>query len=294
MRLLFNAVAGGLAHLPRRAALRLGRGLGTFFGAVIRYRRAAAADALRRSLPELSAGARRRLVDAMYRSLFANGVEVLRLAGGAPDNPLELVTFEGEEHVRAARQRGRGVLILTAHLGNFELLAMFAARRGYPLTIVTKQFKSPVINALWNRVRGKHGVQVVYSHHALRACLKALQHDGLLGFILDQNRPRGQGVFVTFFGRPACTTPGLAFLAAVTQAPVVPAFIHRTAGDRHHLRVLPALEPPPDRSEESLRRATQQYTTLIEQEIRRYPDQWFWVHRRWKTQPEPGDVVAAP
>jgi KDO2-lipid IV(A) lauroyltransferase len=128
----------------------------------------------------------------------------------------------------------------------------------------------------------------------MRACLKALKGNGLLGFILDQNRPHDQGIFVTFFNQPASTTPGLAFISAVTQAPVVPVFIHRTPDDRHHVRVLPAIEPPADRGEDSLRSATQHYTTIIEQEVRRHPDQWTWVHRRWKTRPKPGDKIATP
>ena len=293
LRLLIKTVTGGLARLSRPAALRLGRRLGWVYGALIRHHRADALAALRHSLPERTAPECRRLLDAVYRNLAVNYVEVLRLAGGADDDLRQLVTFEGEEIVQAALRRGQGALVLTAHLGNFDLLAMFSAQRGYPLTIVSKEIKNPVINDLWMRLRERYGVKIVRSHNSLRGCLRALKNDGLLGFILDQNRPRGQGVFVTFFGRPACTTPGLAFISAVARAPVIPAFIHRTADDRHHLRILPAIEPPADRGAGSLLRATQQYTTVIEQEIRRHPDQWIWMHRRWKTQPEPGDVVAA-
>ena len=292
--LLIQAFVRGLARLSRPAALRLGRAAGWVFGSVLRHHRADALAALRRSLPERTDDERRRLLDAVYRNLAVNYVEILRLAGGAPDDLEQLVTFEGEEIIRDALRRGQGVLVLTAHLGNFDLLAMFSAQRGYPLTIVSKEIKNRTVNRLWMRLRERYGVKIVLSHNSLRACLKALKNDGLLGFILDQNRPHDQGVFVTFFGRPACTTPGLAFISAVARAPVVPAFIHRTADGRHHLRVYPALDPPPDRGIDSLRRATQQYTTIIEQEIRRHPEEWTWIHRRWKTQPEPGDIIATP
>lgn len=294
LSLILNAITGGLARLSRPAALRLGRGLGWIYGSVIRHRRSDALAALRSSLPERSENERQRILDAMYRNFAINYVEVLRLAGGADNDLRQLVTIEGEEIVQAVLRRGKGALMLTAHLGNFDLLAMFSAQRGYPLTIISKEIKNPAVNGLWMCLRERYGIKIVLSHNSMRGCFKALKGDGVLGFILDQNRPHDQGVFVTFFGRPACTTPGLAFISAVTQAPVVPVFIHRTADGRHHLRALPAIEPPADRGEDNLRRATQQYTTIIEQEVRRHPDQWIWIHRRWKTQPKPGDKISTP
>lgn len=292
--LIVNAITGGLARLSRPAALRLARGLGWIYGSLIRHRRSYALATLRRTLPERSENERRRILDAMYRNFAINYIEVLRLAGGADDDLRQLVTIEGEEIVQAALRRGKGALILTAHLGNFDLLAMFTAQRGYPLTIISKEIKNLAISGMWMDLRERYGVKIVLSHDSMRGCLKALKANGLLGFVLDQNRPHDQGVFVTFFGRPACTTPGMAFISALTQAPVVPVFIHRTADGQHHLRVLPAIEPPADRGEDNLRRATQRYTTIIEEEVRRHPDQWIWIHRRWKTQPKPGDKIATP
>jgi KDO2-lipid IV(A) lauroyltransferase len=291
---VLNVITRGLGRLSRPAALRLGHGLGWIYGSVIRHRRSDALAALRRSLLECSENEQQRILSAMYRNFAINYVEILRLAGGADDDLRQFVAIEGEEIVQDVLRRGKGALVLTAHLGNFDLLAMFTAQRGYPLTIISKEIKNPALNDLWMRLRERYGVKIVLSHDSMRGCLKALKSNELLGFILDQNRPHGQGVFVTFFGRPACTTPGLAFISAVTQAPVVPVFIHRTADGRHHVRVLPAIEPPVDRGEDSLRRATQQYTTIIEQEVSRHPDQWTWIHRRWKTQPKPGDKIATP
>ena len=291
---ILNAITRSLGRLSRPAALRLGRGLGWIYGSVIRHRRSVALAALSRSLPDCSESERQCILKAMYRNFAVNYVEILRLAGGADDDLRQLITSEGEETVQDVLRRGKGALVLTAHLGNFDLLAMFTAQLGYPLTIISKEIKNPALNGLWMRLRERYGVKIVLSHNSMRACLKALKGNGLLGFILDQNRPHDQGIFVTFFNQPASTTPGLAFISAVTQAPVIPAFIHRTPDDRHHVRILPAIEPPADRGEESLRSATQQYTTIIEQEVRRHPDQWTWVHRRWKTRPKPGDKIATP
>jgi len=294
LRVLIVWITRGLAGMSRPAALRVGRFLGWVFGSVVRHHRADGLDALRRSLPDVPEPERRKLLDAAYRNAAVNYVEVLRLAGGANDDLDQLITFEGAEHIGAALERGKGAVVLTGHIGNFDLLAMYAAQRGYPLTVVSKEIRNPAVNDLWMRLRERFGVKIVLSHDSLRACLKALKGDGLLGFVLDQNRPHDQGVFVTFFGRPACTTPGLAFISAAAQAPVLPAFIHRAADGRHVLRVLPHIEPPPDRGDDTLRQATQTYASVIEAEIRRHPDQWIWMHRRWKTQPRPGDVVATP
>jgi KDO2-lipid IV(A) lauroyltransferase len=106
--------------------------------------------------------------------------------------------------------------------------------------------------------------------------------------MLDQNMTRTEGVFVDFFGRPACTTPGLAYLAAQSQAPVVPIFLLRNPDHRHTFRVLPVIDPPPDRQPDTMREYTQRYTAVLEGVIREHPDQWIWIHRRWRTQPASG------
>ena len=131
----------------------------------------------------------------------------------------------------------------------------------------------------------KAGVNGIPSHNAYRASVRALRNHELVGFMMDQNRPNPQGVYVDFFGRKASTTPGLAFMAAQTGAPVVPVFMRRTPAGRHVLEVRPILEPPPDRKEETLRAFTAACTKIIEAEIRRHPAQWLWLHKRWKSRP---------
>ncbi|MCX7007472.1 MAG: lysophospholipid acyltransferase family protein [Kiritimatiellaeota bacterium] len=291
---LVKVISRRLARLSRPALLRWGAGLGWFFGRVIRFRRAEALAALRRSLPELSPVAAIATLDGMYRNLVLNLLEVLRMYGGATEEPETLMTIEGEDIVKAALARGRGAMILTAHLGNFDMLAMFAAHRHYPLTIVSKKLKNVAVNQIWSSLRERFGVNILFVHNAARGCLKALRTNGLVGFLLDQNRPLYQGVFVQFFGRPASTSPGLAVLAAQAQAPVIPIFISRRPDGTHHLQILPEIAPPPDREPATILRYTQIYTTVIERAIRQHPDQWTWIHRRWKNQPLPGDAIATP
>ncbi len=289
-----NVLARGLARLSRPASLRLGARLGWFSGHVVRYRRATALAALRRSLPELSEAEVLATLDGMYRNLATNLVEILRAEGGVEDQPADFFSYDGEERIAAALARGHGALILLAHYGSWELLAMFAAQRGYKLHIVAKKFKNVAVNRLWNRLRERYGIKVIYAHNAARPVLRALRENALIGFMLDQHRPRALGKFVTFFGRPANTSTGLAILSSQAQAPVIPAFIIRRADGGHQIRVLPLIEPPPDREPATVLRYTQRYTTIIENEIRAQPAEWLWIHRRWKTQPQPGDTVATP
>jgi KDO2-lipid IV(A) lauroyltransferase len=278
-------IARKLARLPRPALLRWGARVGWFYGHVVRHRRAEALAALRRSLPELAPAKALNALDGMYRNLATNILEVLRADGGAEDHNAGLFNVEGEAVVQSALARGRGALILMAHYGSWEMLAAHAAHRGYKLHIVAKKFKNDAVDRLWNRLRERYGVSVIYSHNAARPVLRALRENALVGFMLDQHRPPDQGVFVDFFGRPASTSPGLAILSSQARAPVIPVFIRRRADGGHHIRALPLIEPPPDREPATVLRYTQRYTTLLENEIRAAPDQWIWIHRRWKAQP---------
>lgn len=285
---LLHFITALTARLPLSAALKIGAGLGWIYGSLVRYRRREARAALRRSFPEKDDRFFRATINGMYRNLGMNLIEMLRLAGGPLEEFNARIAVEGRANVDQALQRGKGVLILTAHFGNWDVLGMFTVRRGYPLTIISKDLKSKTINKLWMALREKIGVKIIPAHNAIRASLRALRQNELLGFILDQNRPREHGLFVDFFGRPACTSPGLAIIAAQAQAPVVPVFIHRTPEGNHLMQILPIIEPPPDRAPETIHQATQAYTRIIENQIRQHPDQWIWLHRRWKTQPLAG------
>ena len=291
---LLRGISSGLARLSRPASLRLGARLGWLFGRLVRFRRASALAALRRSLPELSETEVLATLDGMYRNLATNLVEILRAEGGVEDQPADFFSYDGEERITTVLARGHGALILMAHYGSWELLAMFAAQRGYKLHIVAKKFKYGAVDQLWNRLRQRYGIKVIYAHNAARPVLRALRENAMVGFMLDQHRPRALGEFVTFFGQPACTSTGLAILSSQSQAPVVPVFIRRRPEGGHHIRVLPEIAPPPDREPATALRYTQRYTTILENEIRAHPAEWIWIHRRWKTRPQPGEIVATP
>ncbi len=286
LRFLLHILGVVVGYLPLPLSDALGSMFGLLMGRVIRFRRVEVLDTLSRCLPERSDTECRRIADDMYANFGLNLVETLRLAYGRPDPLLAKVRVLDREIVEEALANEKGVLILTAHLGNWEMLAVAATREGFPSSIVVKEIKGVAINDLIVRMRERFGTGLVPQRNAYRQCLRVLKKNQLLGFMLDQNMIRDEGVFVDFFGKPACTTPGLAHLAAHSGAVVVPAFAVRREADRGlDIQVLPPLPAPADRSPEAIQEATQLYTGAVEDMIRRYPGQWNWIHRRWRTRP---------
>ena len=286
MLALLKFIAWWMARLPLGLVLRKGRCWGALFNAFgVRQRRRADAH-LALCFPEKSPAERRTIRRRMFANLGMNAGEILRWMGGAGAELDRRVKVDGLEHLEGARALGRGVVVLTAHVGNWDLMGLWAASR-FPLTIISKEIRNAVVNRFWMEKRAAAGLHIVLARRSYRDCLAALKKGGVLGFILDQNMIRTEGIFVRFFGRPACTTPGLAMLAAHARAPIVPVFMVRDTDTTHRLLIMPALEPPPDRTPEALAATTQACTDLIERVVREHPDQWIWMHRRWRTQPLP-------
>lgn len=273
-----------LALLSYPALQRLGRALGWFMGSVARVRRGQVMDTLARCFPEKSGAERRAIADGMYRHLATMTLECLRFSDARGSEFQRWVDIEGAEHAEAALARGRGVLVLMGHLGNWELMGLAVANRWSPVNAVVRPQHNRAFDAYWRASRERMGVRLLPHLHAFRDCLKALARQEPVAIIVDQNMRKHRGIFVDFFGRPACTTPGLAYLAAQSQAPVVPAYMVRGTDGRHTLHLLPPLDPPPDRQPETIHSATQAYTKIWEEIVRRHPDQWLWLHKRWRTQ----------
>ncbi len=272
-------------RLSPSQALAAGRRLGWFYGSVIRYHRKDALEALRRAFPEKKESERRSLLQSMYRNLGINLVEEFRLQHIPEELLKKSISWEGESIAHDVLAAGKGMIVLSAHLGNWDILCTLAPRFNYPTTIITKNIKNKALNRFWMEARSRFGLQFVPAHNSYRLCLAALRRNEIIGFILDQNMIRTEGIFVDFFGKPACTTPGLAFMSAQSGAPVVPVFITRQQDGTHRVRLLPAIAPPPDRKPETIQQYTQLYTKVIEDNVREHPDQWIWIHRRWRTQP---------
>lgn len=296
MRDLLESIAGWsllrfLGALPRPVALAVAAALAQLLhGATPRFRRIADRN-LRMALPELSAAERRAITRGVYRSLGRLLAECARFPRLDSENIRKIVAYDGLEHYQAAVARGRGVLFLTAHLGPWELGAFAHALYGYPIHILYRPLDNARLNRLVNRYRTLSGNQLLDKRDAARGLIAALSRNETVGILADQNTSLEEGVFVNFFGTPASTTAGIARVALHTGAAVVPAFCVWDAPTRRY-RI--QFDPPlaftmsGDR-ERDVHAATQQMASIIEKYIRRYPDQWLWIHRRWKTRP-PGET----
>jgi KDO2-lipid IV(A) lauroyltransferase len=277
-----------VARLPVPLAAWIGRRLGDLGYVVLARRRRLALANLATAFPAMPSRARRQVARRSFQHLgmvLAEGCFVL-------GRPLEQVTgqiaIEGLAHVREVFERHGRALILTAHLGNWELLTLAPALTGYPLTVVARALDSAAADAWADRLRRTAGVEVVDKRAALRPVLAALKAGRLVGILLDQNTARREGVFVPFFGRLASTSRAMAVLALRTRTPVVPAFARRVAPGRHVIAVGPPLVLPEGTDEAAILELTARCTSVIEAAVRATPEQWLWAHDRWRTRP-PGE-----
>jgi KDO2-lipid IV(A) lauroyltransferase len=265
----------------------LGGRIGDIGYLILRRRRHVALDNLRHAFPELSPAARRRLGRRSYRHLGQLFVELCALLTRPVDRFLERVTVEGREHLdRVMMGHGRA-LVLTAHLGNWEVLTAAHLLTAYRLAVVVRPLDSLWLNPLAERLRRRAGVELIDKRRALRPVLSALAQGRLVGILLDQNASRREGVFVPFFGRLASTSRSMAVLALRTGVPVIPIFARRETAGRHRVIIHPPLEPATtNEREEAIVELTARCTAVIEAAIREVPEQWLWMHSRWRTRPE--------
>jgi KDO2-lipid IV(A) lauroyltransferase len=210
-------------------------------------------------------------------------------------NIKQLVVIDGAENFAAARQRGSGVLFLTGHMSAWELAPFAHALYGHPLHFLVRPIKNRRVDALINRYRCLSGNQPIDKNRAARATLKVLADAGTVGILADHNTSLDEGVFVDFFGLAACTTSGLARIALRTDAAVVPGFLSWDERSRkYRLQFGPAVELVRSGDEdEDVRANTQRFTRIIEDYVRAHPEQWVWIHKRWKTRP-PGENSVYP
>jgi KDO2-lipid IV(A) lauroyltransferase len=284
--LLLRAIACAARALPERLMGPLTRALGVVAFDLVRYRRPEILSNLGLAFPALDRPARTRLGREVSAHLVRTLLEFLRIPRYREEGLSRRVRIDGLEHLRAAHAAGRGALILSGHLGSFEL-AVAAAAREVPIAVVVKRFP-PAVDAFVRAIREGSGLTVLPADGGARPILRALRDNKVVVFVLDQNAPRRIGVFVDFFGVPASTMRGLATLALASGAPVIPAFAHRTDSGDHVLAIDPPLELArgPDRDATVLAH-TARFTALVEAAIRRHPPQWFWSHRRYRTRPRP-------
>jgi len=283
---LTDIILAGFRVIPTPLRKALFIGISRMFHHLIPRQRLIATYNLRRAFPEKSEAEILGIVQNVYRNMGIVAAEFFDIPRLTKENIAAQVEAEGVENCEKALAKGRGLLLFSAHFGNWELEAAAAALLIKPAVVIYRPLDSPLLDHLILRVRSATGNIPLAKDHAMRPMLRTLKQNGILGILIDQNMAWYEGVFVDYFGRPACTTDGLALLALHTEAPVLPAYMVRLADGRYRLVFGPEVEVirTGDRDADVLTN-TQRFTKVIEQIVRRYPDQWLWVHQRWKTQP---------
>jgi Kdo2-lipid IVA lauroyltransferase/acyltransferase len=274
--------------LPRPLARAKGICLGLLVYLLHRRLRRVGMRNLALAFPQMSHGERRRILRNEFVSLGRQLAEVCLFPRYTRENVSQVVVYDGFENYERAFARGKGVLFLTAHLGAWELSAFAHSLQGHPLWIVMRSLDNPLVDRLIQGYRTMHGNRTVDKDDFVRGLLAAMHAGEVVGILMDTNMTPPQGVFVDFFGIPAYTASGLARIALRTGAAVVPGFTVWNAQLRKYtLRFEPALEliRTGDNEKDTVAN-TAKFTKIIEDYVRRYPDQWLWVHRRWKTRPE--------
>ena len=244
------------------------------------------------AFPEKSQHERARILRGVFTSFGRQLAEVCLFPKYARENVSEVVVYDGFENFERALARGKGVLFLTAHLGGWELSAFAHSLYGHPLHVVMRPLDNVYLDRLTRRYRTMHGNQMIDKDDNVRGLLSAMKAGETVGILMDTNMTPPQGVFVDFFGIPACTASGMARIAMRTDAAVVPGFtIWDPELQKYRLRFDLALDLVRTGNDDAdIIANTARFTKVIEDYVRRYPDQWLWVHRRWKTRPpgEPG------
>ena len=276
------AVVKTLEWVPLPLAHRLARGYTRLLDRALPRLRRVAYRNLSLALPELGAARHAEIADGMFRSIARVLVTFAKFPMIRRDNVAQWIRCEGGEYLEDALRQGRGVLFATAHLGNWELSAYAHALLAAPIDVVVRPLDNPLIDAMVERRRGLSGNRMIGKREYARSILKALAANQAVGILVDQNSATDAGVFVDFFGLKACAGVGFAKLAARSGAAVIPGFaVWEESEHRYVLRFRPPVAMTGDAAYD-----TQAVQSALEQAIREHPDQWLWMHRRWKTRPE--------
>jgi Kdo2-lipid IVA lauroyltransferase/acyltransferase len=277
-----------IARLPRRSMLAVGRWLGTLWGELDRRHVAIAAANLRRSFPHWDEARAWRTARAVYRHFGAAMIDLLWLDARSGEEVRALVEVQGREHVEAAMAQGKGALLVTGHIGNWELHGLAHGDLFGPIGVIARPLDNPALDRRLCALRARGGNTVIFKQKALATVIRLLREGRGVAVLIDQNVQEKDGIFVEFFGRPAATTTVAAALGLKTGCALVPTHTVLLPDGRYRLVYEPpvALEPTGDRGAD-IAALTQALTRRIESWVGETPEQWLWLHRRWKTQPPP-------
>jgi len=288
--LLARSVLASLGTVPVSLATGVGRAMGFIAYASARNLRRTGKRNLELAFPEKSEFERRKILRSCFASLGRQLGFFSQFSNAAPSSLLELIDLEGLEHLEAARAQGRGVILFTGHLGAWELTSLALSLRDHPLSFLVRRIDNPRVEQLVDARRTRFGNRTLDKLSAARSMVRILRSGEVLGLLLDLNTLPEEAIFVDFFGIPASTGFMVAKLALRTEAPIIPIF---APWEEKRKKFVVRVEAPVSiectgNEDEDVRQLTAKLSLIVENQIRSYPDQWLWIHKRWKTRP-PGE-----
>jgi KDO2-lipid IV(A) lauroyltransferase len=289
--LLVRGLIGVVRFMPDRLVRACGTALGLTFYAVDGVHRRIAERNLARAFPLRTASERKAIARAAFAHFGRLLFELLKFSTLSPARMLARVEIDGEDRSRLAYARGKGVLFVTGHFGFWELQAMVHALQVEPVAIVARALDNPQLNRLLESIRERTGNTVVYRRGTIRRVMRTLEAGHGVAVLIDQHIMSRDAIYVDFFERPAATTSAVAALALRTGAPVVPVFALPLPGGRYRLIYEHPIEPPSPDAPDAVREFTQRCTDVLEMYVRRHPELWLWMHRRWREEAPPVEHV---
>jgi len=279
------AIRQAVRMVPRRWMVAGAALLGRLFYRLDRRRRETAVANVRAALPARSDDECRRIVRGAFENLGRHVLELLRFDTMRVEQMMDLVEFEGVERVEQVLASGRGAMFYTGHFGFWELQIMVHALRFSPILMVARTLDNPLLETMVERLRARVGTRVIPRQGAIRGLLRGLQHHESVGMMIDQHMQDRSAVVVDFFNRPAATTSAIAVLALRTGVPVIPVFALPLPHGRYRLVYETPVDLPDPEDPDAVRLLTQRCTDVLEMYVRRYPELWLWMHRRWRVDP---------
>ena len=286
--LAVRSLLGAIGALPLETSMRFGKSLGKFIGSRFPKLRKIARRNLEIALPELSESEKERIVSGTFESLGRHLGFVAHFKRFQHADIHNLVEIVGrEKHFDPAQASGRGILFFTGHFGSWEVFHLLSPAFGYGMNVLVRRIDNPLVEAHVEQFRSRFGAVTLDKTKSARKMFRVLENGELLGMMADLNVQEKEGVFVDFFGVPASTTTSIAKLALSTNAVLMPAF---AVWDEAKRKYVVHLEPPIEyektaNADEDVKNLTQAVTSVVEKYVRKYPEQWLWIHKRWNTRP---------
>jgi KDO2-lipid IV(A) lauroyltransferase len=289
--LLVRSLLAVVRVAPDAVVRAMGTSLGLVFYTVDRAHRRIAERNLTTAFPSRPREERTAIARAAFEHFGRLLLELLKFSTLSADQMLARVDVDGEDRSRAAYAQGKGVLFVTGHFGFWELQALVHGLRVEPIAVLARALDNPRLNDLLEQIRARTGNSVIYRRGTIRRVMRTLQSGRGVAILIDQHIMSRDAIYVDFFSRPAATTSAVAALALRTGAPVVPVFALPLPGGRYRLIYEHPVEPPAADAPDAIREFTQRCTDVLEMYVRRNPELWLWMHRRWRDDAPEGEQV---